>query len=175
MTPKDFSDEVATDPVVTPAVPAASDPAVDENVTDKDGMRIAGEAFVRELIRYSGQAAATLAIVGVIGYAGYWSLKEMRSLPAFLQAVARPFLPPPTVQTTASTKSDAKDTVAANRLAENKPVVKTPVRKKFRHARRQLAARTPHRTDNFYTSADQPTGGRIEYSDGVITQYSWNK
>jgi len=173
MTLTDSADEVATNPVVAPAAqPAASD-SVDESLTDKDGMRIAGEAFVRELIRYSGQAAVTLAIVGVIGYAGYWSVKEMRSLPAFLQAVAKPFMPPPPVQTSTSAKDDSKDGV--RRIAEDKPVTKTPVRKRFRHARRQLAARTPHRTDNFYTSADQPTGGRIEYSDGVITQYSWNK
>jgi len=174
MTFTDSADEDPTKPVVGPAAQPAATDSVDESLTDKDGMRIAGEAFVRELVRYSGQAAVTFAIVGVIGYAGYWSVKEMRSLPAFLQAVAKPFMPPPPVRTSSSTKDDSKDG-DGKRIAEDKPVAKTPVRKRFRHARRQLAARTPHRTDNFYTTSDQPTGGRIEYSDGVITQYSWNK
>ncbi|MBS1997741.1 MAG: hypothetical protein JSS86_15570 [Cyanobacteria bacterium SZAS LIN-2] len=149
---------------------------IDEHVTDKDGLRIAGQYFLREVVRYSGQAAIAFAVIGVIGYAGYWSLKEMQSLPQFLQAVARPFLPPPPVKIKVDPSEAAKNSVASRRSVEDTTPVKIAARKRFRRsARKQLAARTPYHTNSWTTSSDEPTGGRIEYSDGVITQYSWNK
>ncbi len=129
-------------------------------------MRIAREALMREVVRYGGQSAVVLALLGAIGYAGYWSLSEMRDLPAFLHKIAQPFMPP------AVTPSEHSAT-PGNKVAE-KAVVKMPVRKHHPRPRTmQIAAKVSRKPA--YATSDDPHGGHIIYQDGMITQYSWDK
>jgi len=163
------AEEKSTLPSSQPILAVADDQ--DEPFDNKEGWRIAREAFWRECVRWGGQGLIVMLLLAVIGYAGYWSLSEMKSLPAFIQAIARPFMPPPT-QDPAALEAER----AAARLAEEKEHHHQTSAKKHHHhsAPRQLAAKAPRRQPST-PGSDDPTGGRIIYSDGYNTEYRWDK
>ncbi len=140
----------------------------EEHLERGDGMRIARQALLREAMRYGGQSVLVLALLGAIGYAGYWSLSEMRFLPKFLQALAKPFGP------SSSATSGDRSAAGAAKIAAEKAALKVPARRHRPHTKNvQIAAKVGHRS-NIVSSGD-PTGGHIIYQDGMITQYSWDK
>jgi hypothetical protein len=155
--------------ISTEMAPNTVDNAPEEALEREDGWRIAREALLREVMRYGGQSALVLALIGAIGYAGYWSLGEMRSLPAFLQKVAWPFMPPPVAAPNGRNSAGIKP-----KLTEEKSAARVPVKKHHHRLKNDQIAKVGRRP-NYPVTSDDPTGGRIIYSDGMITQYSWNK
>jgi hypothetical protein len=167
-----LTDEPEEKPAVSPEmVSSAADSTAEENLDNKEGWRIAREALLREVVRYGGQGALVLALLGAIGYAGYWSLSEMKSLPAFVQRIAQPFIPPPAVAPGQRITGGAAD----SKVAEVKAPVKVPVKKRSHRSRNTQIASKFGRRPYYAPTSDDPTNGRIIYSDGMITQYSWNK
>lgn len=154
-------------------VSSAAEPVPEETLDSNEGWRIAGDALRHEVVRYGGQGALVLALLGVIGYAGYWSLSEMKSLPTFLHKLARPFAPPPPQ----FIPIDRDAASAATKAAEEKAVAGALQKSHHHHPKnpQTVVKVSGRRPDGYAHYSDNPKGGRIIYQNGVITDYRWNK
>ncbi|MBU6452248.1 MAG: hypothetical protein KGS72_10745 [Cyanobacteria bacterium REEB67] len=163
----------------TLSAPAQADSTIeqeqDEAFDSRDGLRIAGQFLLREVVRYGGQAALVLALLAVIAGAGYWSLGEMRSLPQFINQIARPFLPPPTAKAPSpSAESKALAEKAEKARVEKARLAALP-KKHHRHAAKNSVPKYVERRPAYAPYSSDPSGGRIIYQDSMITEYRWNK
>lgn len=145
------------------------------DVAQEDGLKIAREAFMRGLWRFSGQAFIGLFAVTLLFFAGKWSLSEMKNLPS-----EAPKLVPQQVKDFAAylfTPQVSKVDIPVGQKAETASEVKPQVvsRPRRSQARRKVAVHKPqarHRYNQNLWFSD-PAGGRVSYSDGTITEYSW--
>lgn len=146
------------------------------DVAQEDGLRIAREAFLRGLWRFCAQALLGLTAVTLLFFAARWSFTELKTLPQ-----EAPKLVPQQLKDLAKylftpelPKVDASVVEKAQSAPEVKP--RAVPRAKLIIARRKSAVHKPFARRSYnqdYFGFSDPAGGRVSYTDGTVTEYSW--
>ncbi|CAN5223372.1 hypothetical protein BH11CYA1_BH11CYA1_37090 [soil metagenome] len=149
---------------------------MDRPVGEEEGWQIAKASFAREAIHYSVRGGIALLILSAIVLAGFWLIHQLQNLPAHVVNGAKQMIDP--VLKVNPFNSPADNAAPATTSVEApKAKVATGTGHKSTHStkrpRRRQVARAGHGHVRPVQAGDDPTGGRVTYSDGMITEYSW--
>ncbi len=157
-------------------------------LAEEDGWQIARASFTRELAHYSLRGGIALAILGTLAYAAFWAFDQIVKMPPEAMSGVQKILSP--VQKYlpfGGTTGGAKVVTDKPSGAEVKSPSPTPTPKNVtsasaskakstrqgRKRNRRIASKGGHGHVRPVQAGDDPTGGRVTYRDGMITEYSW--
>jgi len=159
-----------------------SEEEMEKPLAEEDGWQIARASFTRELMHYSVRGGIALAILGALVFAVFWAYQQMITMPPAAVNSAQKMMGPlfkalPFSGTASSTNNSSQSgahlTADGTNSATVGQKVKNVSRHFRRHASRQIASRPGHGHVRPVQAGDNPTGGKVTYSDGMITEYSW--
>lgn len=168
-----------TNAVLDPELKAANldEEEMDRPLAEEEGWQIARASFAREAVHYSVRAGIALLILSAIVLAGFWMIHKVQHLPPHVVNGAKQMIDPVLKANPFNSAADNAPKAATEAV---KPVVNSS--NSSAHAskstsskrkRRRVAAKAGHGHVRPVRAGDDPTGGRIIYSDGMITEYSW--
>ncbi len=153
-------------------------------LAEEDGWQIARASFTRELAHYSLRGGIALAILGTVAYAAFWAFDQIVKMPpeaiSGVQKILSPvqkYLPFGGTAGGAKVVTDKASGSEVKSASTVSAVTASPSKTKaVRHGRkrnRQIASKGGHGHVRPVQAGDDPTGGRVTYRDGMITEYSW--
>ena len=150
---------------------------MDRPLAEEEGWQIARASFAREALHYSLRGGIALLILAAVVLGGFWLIHKIQHLPPHVvngakQMIdpvlkANPFNSPSENITPPSTSTDPKAKVVSSSAGQSK------ASSTIKRRRRQAPKRAGHGHVRPVQVGDDPTGGRVTYSDGMITEYSW--
>ncbi|MBP9090347.1 hypothetical protein KBI23_04905 [bacterium] len=150
---------------------------MDRPLAEEEGWQIARASFAREALHYSVRGGIALLILAALVLGGFWLIHKVQHLPPHVvngakQMIdpvlkANPFNSASENNPPAPTSTDSKAKVVSSSAGHSKASSTSKRR------RRQVAKRAGHGHVRPVQAGDDPTGGRVTYSDGMITEYSW--
>ena len=152
---------------------------MDRPVGEEEGWQIAKASFAREAIHYSVRGGIALLILSALVLAGFWVIHKLQNLPPHVVSGARQMIDPVLKANPFNTPAEKAPVAAVSTEATKSKVASSSSsgykasRTYKRPRRRQVANRPGHGHVRPVQAGDDPTGGRVTYSDGMITEYSW--
>jgi hypothetical protein len=151
---------------------------LDRPLAEEEGWQIARASFAREAIHYTVRGGIALLVLSGLVLAGFWLIHKVQHLPPHVvtgaQKMIDPVLKANPFNSPADNKPPAPSPEVSKKVASSSASQshgsKTNRRPK---RRRQVASRPGHGHVRPVQAGDDPTGGRVVYSDGMITEYSW--
>jgi hypothetical protein len=153
---------------------------LDRPLAEEEGWQIARASFAREAIHYTVRGGIALLVLSGLVLAGFWLIHKVQHLPPHVVTGAQkmidpvlkanPFNSPADNNPTAPSPETVKKVASSSSSASLSHGAKTNRRPK---RRRQASSRPGHGHVRPVQAGDDPTGGRVVYSDGMITEYSW--
>lgn len=148
-------------------------------LAEEEGWQIARASFAREAIHYTVRGGIALLVLSGLVLAGFWLIHKVQHLPPHVVTGAKKMIDPvlkanpfnsPADNNPPRPAPEAVKKVASSNSSASLSQVKTNKRPK---RRRQASSRPGHGHVRPVQPGDDPTGGRVVYSDGMITEYSW--
>ncbi|MFA7335214.1 MAG: hypothetical protein WC028_00415 [Candidatus Obscuribacterales bacterium] len=154
---------------------------MDRPLAEEEGWQIARASFAREAVHYSVRGGIALLILTAIVLAGFWLIHKVQHLPPHVVNGAKQMIDPVLKANPFNTNTESippalnsgdskAKVVSPSASAGHSKASSTSKRAK---RRRQAATRPGHGHVRPVRAGDDPTGGRVTYSDGMITEYSW--
>lgn len=150
---------------------------MDRPLAEEEGWQIARASFAREALHYSVRGGIALLILaaGVLG--GFWLIHKVQHLPPHVVNGAKQMIDPVLKANPFNSASEnnppALIAPAAKPKAVSSSVGQSKASSNRKRRRRPVATRPGHGHVRPVQPGDDPTGGRVTYSDGMITEYSW--
>lgn len=154
---------------------------MDRPLAEEEGWQIARASFAREAVHYSVRGGIALLILTAIVLAGFWLIHKVQHLPPHVVNGAKQMIDPVLKANPFNSPTDNYHSVVLPEAAKAKAASSNTVsashgaksNKKQLKRRRQVASKAGHGHVRPVQAGDDPTGGRVVYSDGMITEYSW--
>ncbi|MDQ5938024.1 MAG: hypothetical protein QG574_5387 [Cyanobacteriota bacterium erpe_2018_sw_21hr_WHONDRS-SW48-000092_B_bin.40] len=152
---------------------------LDRPLAEEEGWQIARASFAREAIHYTVRGGIALLVLSGLVLAGFWLIHKVQHLPPHVVTGAQKMIDPvlkanpfnsPADNNPPAPAPEAVKKVASSSSSASLSHGKTNKRPK---RRRQASSRPGHGHVRPVQAGDDPTGGRVVYSDGMITEYSW--
>jgi len=168
-----------TNAVLDPELKAATldEEEMDRPLAEEEGWQIARASFAREAVHYSVRGGIALLILSAIVLAGFWLIHKVQHLPPHVVNGAKQMIDPVLKANPFNSAADNAPPAATEAV---KPVVSSSngathgsKSTSNKRKRRRVAAKAGHGHVKPVQAGDDPSGGRIIYSDGMITEYSW--
>lgn len=151
---------------------------MDRPLAEEEGWQIARASFAREAIHYSVRGCFALLILSAVVLGCFWLIHKVQHLPPHVVNGAKQMIDPVLKANPFNSASESNPTTSIAPESKTKVVSSTVGQPKAssnrkRPRRRQAATRPVHGHVRPVQPGDDPTGGRVTYSDGMITEYSW--
>lgn len=168
-----------TEKSLTQELPLPTAEPLAHELDAQEGMRIVKQALAREVWRLASKVGFFLFVFGGLAYIGLWCFNQVRNIPVnFAKPVYHIDLPQ-TQKQSAATLETSKGSLEGAKKSEVK--ASSTISNEHTKARRAIRSRTKsakktvtRRTSTAIYPGQQPTGGRIIYQDGNITEYHWH-
>lgn len=152
---------------------------LDRPLAEEEGWQIARASFAREAIHYTVRGSIALLVLSGLVLAGFWLIHKVQHLPPHVVTGAQKMIDP--VLKANPFNSPADNNPPAPAPEPVKKVASSSSSASLSHGkanrrpkrRRQASSRPGHGHVRPVQAGDDPTGGRVVYSDGMITEYSW--
>lgn len=172
-------DQSGTNTGTDTAIKTANDnaEALEAPLAEEEGWQIARASFVREATHYSLKGGTALLLLAAVVFGIFWAVNQVVNMPPHVVKNVQDFVAPVTKMLPGQNKVEPVKTEAVKPT----PAVSTPRARAVRHSsntykpRKKTVNRPGHGYVRSVRPGDEPTGGRVTYSDGMITEYSWNK
>jgi len=175
--------------VIYTEMPEVTEEEMVKPLAEEDGWQIARASFTREAMHYSIRGGIALAILGALAFGAFYIFDQLVKMPpeavSGVQKILSPvqkYLPFGGMTGGAGGTSVENSELAADKALKSgsksisastgSAKLKTAVRH-GRKRNRQIASRPGHGHVRPVQAGDDPTGGRVIYRDGMITEYSW--
>jgi hypothetical protein len=143
-------------------------------LAEEEGWEIARESFVREATHYSLKGGTALALLAVVVFGIFWAINQVTNMPPHVVKNMQDMVAP--VMNVFPGQAKVEPVKAAPAVVKAvAPVHKVKSVRRSYKPHRKVASRPGHGHVRPVQAGDDPTGGRVTYSDGMITEYSWNK
>ena len=154
---------------------------LDRPLAEEEGWQIARASFAREAIHYTVRGSIALLVLSGLVLAGFWLIHKVQHLPPHVVTGAQKMIDPVLKANPFNSPADNKPPAPAPEPVKKVASSSSSSSASLSHGkanrrpkrRRQASSRPGHGHVRPVQAGDDPTGGRVVYSDGMITEYSW--
>ena len=154
---------------------------LDRPLAEEEGWQIARASFAREAIHYTVRGGIALLVLSGLVLAGFWLIHKVQHLPPHVVTGAQKMIDPVLKANPFNLPADNKPPAPAPEPVKKVASSSSSSSASLSHGkanrrpkrRRQASSRPGHGHVRPVQAGDDPTGGRVVYSDGMITEYSW--
>lgn len=154
---------------------------LDRPLAEEEGWQIARASFAREAIHYTVRGGIALLVLSGLVLAGFWLIHKVQHLPPHVVTGAQKMIDPVLKANPFNSPADNKPPAPAPEPVKKVASSSSSSSASLSHGkanrrpkrRRQASSRPGHGHVRPVQAGDDPTGGRVVYSDGMITEYSW--
>lgn len=150
---------------------------LDRPLAEEEGWQIARASFAREAIHYTVRGGIALLVLAGLVLAGFWLIHKVQHLPPHVVTGAQKMIDPVLKANPFNSPADNNPPAPApepvKKVASSSASLSHGKANRRPKRRRQASSRPGHGHVRPVQAGDDPTGGRVVYSDGMITEYSW--